>query len=105
MPAMTTIRPNSVPHLFADDAPDVHRVFAAQEFAGRDEAERVARKMMEEYEADHSRQVFSVGERIDRGRRLEVVLNIKVWPRPDLREPHDQKRGDGAEEQRQQPPQ
>jgi hypothetical protein len=46
------------------DADDLHRVFAAQEFADRDEAERVARKMMEEWEADHFRRVVEAGERI-----------------------------------------
>jgi hypothetical protein len=46
------------------DAPDVHRVFAAQELADRDEAERVARKMMEEFEADHFRRLVQVGEKI-----------------------------------------
>jgi len=46
------------------DAPDVHRVFASEEFAVRDEAERAAREMMEEFEADHFRRVVEVGERI-----------------------------------------
>ncbi len=52
-------------HVFAVyDAYDVHRVFDAQEFAARDEAERAARKMMEELEADHFRRVVEVSERI-----------------------------------------
>jgi hypothetical protein len=46
------------------DAPDMHRVFAALEFAVRDEAERAAREMMEEFEADHFRRVVEVSERI-----------------------------------------
>ena len=71
MPAMTTIvlvHPTEQLARFlvfaAYDAPDVHRVFAAQEFADRDEAERAAGRMMEEYEADHFRRVVRVGERI-----------------------------------------
>jgi hypothetical protein len=46
------------------DAPDVHRVFAAQELTDRDEAERAARKMMEEFEADHFRRLVRVSEKI-----------------------------------------
>jgi hypothetical protein len=46
------------------DGPGVHHAFAVEEFADREEAERVARKMMEEYEADHFRRVVEVGERI-----------------------------------------
>ncbi len=46
------------------DAHDVHRAFGAQEFADRDEAERVASVMMVELEADHFRRVVEVGERI-----------------------------------------
>ena len=37
------------------DGPREHRTFAVQEVAARDEAERVAQKMMEFYEADHFR--------------------------------------------------
>lgn len=46
------------------EAPDVHHVFALEEISTRDEAERVARQMMESYEADHFRRVIEVGERI-----------------------------------------
>ncbi len=46
------------------DAPDVHHVFALQELSGREEAENVARQMMENFEADHFRRVIKVGERI-----------------------------------------
>ena len=46
------------------DAPDVHWAFGLQELKSRDEAERVAHKMMEDYEADHFRRVIEVGERI-----------------------------------------
>ena len=46
------------------DAPNVHRVFAVQEFTVQDDAERVARKMMNDYEADHFRRMVEVGERI-----------------------------------------
>ena len=46
------------------EAPNVHHVFAAAEIGSRDEAEHVARRMMEIYEADHFRRVVEVGERI-----------------------------------------
>jgi L-amino acid N-acyltransferase YncA len=46
------------------DSRHEHSVFAALEFADRMEAELVARKMMEEFEADHFRRVVAVGERI-----------------------------------------
>jgi hypothetical protein len=46
------------------EAPDVHHVFAFEEIGTRDEAERVAHKMMEDYKADHFRRVIEVGERI-----------------------------------------
>ena len=46
------------------EAPDVHHVFALEEISTRDEAERVAHKMMEDYEADHFRRVIAIGERI-----------------------------------------
>lgn len=46
------------------EASDVHHVFALEEISSRDEAERVAHKMMEDYEADHFRRVIEVGERI-----------------------------------------
>ena len=40
------------------DGPDDRFTFAVQEFDDRDEAERVARKMMEEHGADHFRRVI-----------------------------------------------
>ena len=43
---------------------EVHHVFALQEVCGRDEAEDVARQMMENFEADHFRRVIEVGQRI-----------------------------------------
>ena len=46
------------------DAPDVHHVFGAQEFHGREEAEWHARHLMEAFEADHFRRVVQVGQRI-----------------------------------------
>ncbi len=46
------------------EAPNVHHVFALQEISGRDEAEKVARQMMESFEADHFRRVIEVGQRI-----------------------------------------
>ena len=46
------------------DAPDVHHVFGLEEISDRDEAEHVARQMMETYDADHFRRVIAVGERI-----------------------------------------
>jgi hypothetical protein len=71
MPAMTTIvlaHPNERCPRFQVfgiyEAPDVHHVFALEEISTRDEAERVARQMMESYEADHFRRVIEVGERI-----------------------------------------
>ena len=42
----------------------MHHVFAFEEIGTRDEAERVAHKMMEDYKADHFRRVIEVGERI-----------------------------------------
>ena len=47
-----------------NEAPDVHHVFAVEEIGTRGEAERVARQMMKDYEADHFRRVIEVGERI-----------------------------------------
>lgn len=41
-----------------------HQVFAFQEFAAQDDAERVARQMMEVFEADHFRRVVCSGEKI-----------------------------------------
>ena len=46
------------------EAPDVHHAFALEEISSRDDAEHVARQMMEDYEADHFRRVIEVGERI-----------------------------------------
>jgi len=46
------------------EAPDVHHAFALEEISSRDEAEHLARHMMEAYEADHFRRVLEVGERI-----------------------------------------
>ncbi len=46
------------------EAPNVHHVFAVQELRDRDEAEQLARHMMENFEADHFRRVIRVGERI-----------------------------------------
>lgn len=40
------------------DGPQECRTFAVQEFDERDEAEQVARKMMEAHEADHFRRVM-----------------------------------------------
>jgi hypothetical protein len=40
------------------DGPREHRTFAVQEFVKRDDAERVAHKMMESLEADHFRRVL-----------------------------------------------
>ncbi len=45
-------------------APNEHYVFAVAEISRREEAEYVARHMMEAYEADHFRRVIEVGERI-----------------------------------------
>ena len=42
------------------EAPNVHHAFALQEISSRDEAEHVARRMMETYEADHFRRVIEV---------------------------------------------
>ena len=44
--------------------PNDHRTFAVQEFDERDEAERVARKMMEAHEADHFQRVIRSRQRI-----------------------------------------
>ena len=46
------------------DAPAVHHVFGRQKLGSRDEAEDIARGMMETFEADHFRRVMEVGERI-----------------------------------------
>ena len=46
------------------ESPNVHHVFALEEFSRRDEAEHVARRLMETFEADHFRRVIEVGERI-----------------------------------------
>lgn len=46
------------------DGPEKHITFATQEFGVRDDAERVARKMMDEHAADHFRRVMHTGERI-----------------------------------------
>jgi hypothetical protein len=52
-------------HVFAVyDAPAVRHVLALQDLNSRDEAERVAHDMMEDYEADHFRRVMQVGEQI-----------------------------------------
>ncbi len=42
------------------EAPNVHHVFAVDEISTRGEAEQVARRMMETYEADHFRRVLAV---------------------------------------------
>jgi hypothetical protein len=42
----------------------MHHVFVLRQLGNRDEAEHVARQMMETYEADHFRRVIEVGERI-----------------------------------------
>ena len=46
------------------EAPNMHQAFGAQEFDARGDAERVARQMMETYQADHFRRVIEVGQRI-----------------------------------------
>ena len=46
------------------EASNEHYVFDVAEISVRDEAEHVAHKMMEAYEADHFRRVIEVGERI-----------------------------------------
>jgi len=46
------------------EALNEHYVFAVEEISSRDDAEQVARHMMEAYEADHFRRVIEVGERI-----------------------------------------
>jgi len=46
------------------DGPDDRFTFGVQEFDVRDDAERVARWMMEEHGADHFRRVIHSGERI-----------------------------------------
>ena len=52
-------------HVFAVyEAPNVHHAFALEEISSGDDAEQVARQMMETYEADHFRRVIRVGERI-----------------------------------------
>jgi hypothetical protein len=51
------------------EAPKVHHVFALEEISNRGEAERIAHRMMEDYEADHFRRVIEVGEPL--GRSLE----------------------------------
>ncbi len=44
--------------------PNEYYVFDVAEVSSRDDAEQVARHMMETYEADHFRRVIEVGERI-----------------------------------------
>ena len=46
------------------DGPDDRFTFGLREFDIRDDAERVARKMMDEHGADHFRRVMHSGERI-----------------------------------------
>ena len=46
------------------DGPGCRSTFAIQEFNGRDDAERAARKLMEAHKADHFRRVIKTGERI-----------------------------------------
>jgi hypothetical protein len=48
------------------EAPNVHHVFALQEIAVRDEAEHLARQMMDAYEADHFRRVIEVRQPLGR---------------------------------------
>ena len=45
-------------------APTEHYVFDVAEISTRDDAEHLARHMMDAYEADHFRRVIAVGERI-----------------------------------------
>ena len=46
------------------DGPEEHKVFALQEFAEQDDAERVAHAMMEVFEADHFRRVVCASQKI-----------------------------------------
>ena len=46
------------------ESPNEHYVFDVVEIGSRDDAEQLARHMMESYEADHFRRVIEVGERI-----------------------------------------
>ena len=71
MPAMTTIvlaHPNErCPRfqIFGEyEAPNEHYVFDVEQISSRDDAEQLARHMMEAYEADHFRRVIEVGERL-----------------------------------------
>lgn len=70
-PTMTTIvlaHPNARCPRFqvfgVYDGPDDRFTFGVQEFNVRDDAERIARKMMEEHGADHFRRVMHSSERI-----------------------------------------
>jgi len=56
------------------EAPNVHHAFALEEINSRDEAEDLARQMMETYEADHFRRVIKVSERIGGGQRPNLDI-------------------------------